>query len=56
MKISEFIKELQSLIDREGDLDVRWPNYHYSDDLNYLGSIASLETTYGVMYLNINTH
>lgn len=56
MRISELIKELQSLKDKEGDLDVKWSNHHYSDDLNYLESIASLETTSGVMYLNIDTH
>ena len=56
MKISELIKELQSIVDNEGDLDVRWSNYHYSNDLNYLGSIASLETTSKTTYLNIDTH
>ena len=54
MKISELIKELQSIIDREGDFDVKWSNY-YSNDLNYSKSVASLKTTYGVMYL-IDTH
>ena len=55
MKISELIKELQSIIDTEGDLEVVLTSDCYHSYLNDLGELAWLETIAGVQYLEIMT-
>lgn len=43
MKISELIKELQSVIDTEGDLEVTWSNTCYSNTLEHISAVFSVE-------------
>ena len=57
MKVSELIKELQSIIDAEGDINVTWSNEWDINDLDYLDSIVSIETDDSCeKYLDINTN
>ena len=57
MKISEFIKELQSIIDTEGDLDVAWVNTCGFNGLDHIEDIASIKEYCrgGEKYLEITT-
>lgn len=55
MKISEFIKELQSIIVSEGDLNVTWSNVHNLYGLYDVDDILTIRTYVGVNFLDIRT-
>ena len=55
MKISELIKELQSIVDTEGDLEVVLTSDCYHSYLNDLGELAWPETIAGIRCLEIMT-
>lgn len=56
MKISKLIKELQSIKDAEGDLDVMWHSIYNEGVLNHIEDIVSIETYSDSKWLEITTN
>jgi hypothetical protein len=56
MKISKLIKELESIKDTEGDLDVMWHSIYNEGVLNHIEDIVSIETYSVSKWLEISTN
>lgn len=56
MKISKLIKELESIKDTEGDLEVMWHSIYNEGVLNHIEDITSIETYSDSKWLEITTN